>query len=104
MLCSGSHSPNLDLHHQYQMQHMLQQQYDNSCQSPIVINNNPKLKSLLEPFVIAAYGQLKQPNANSSFQSNDLNDLDYEASDDADQVFCPTNSGGGVILVSCSTN
>ena len=43
-------------------------------------------------------------NANSSFQSNDLNDLDYEASDDADQVFCPTNSGGGVILVSCSTN
>ncbi len=55
---------------QSQMQQMLQQQYDNSCISPVVINNNPKLKSLLEPFVIPAYGQLKQPNANSAFQSS----------------------------------
>jgi hypothetical protein len=57
-------------HQQYQMQQMLQQQYDNSFSTPILINNNPKLKSLMEPFVIQAYGQLKQPNANSSFQSS----------------------------------
>jgi len=58
-------------HQQYQMQQMLQQQYDNSSfSSPILINNNPKLKSLMEPFVIQAYGQLKQPNANSTFQSS----------------------------------
>lgn len=43
--------------------------HDNSY-TPIVINNNPKLKNLLEPFVMPAYGQLKQPNANSSFQSS----------------------------------
>ena len=55
---------------QYQMQQMLQQQYDNSFSSPILLNNNPKLKSLMEPFVIQAYGQLKQPNANSTFQSS----------------------------------
>jgi hypothetical protein len=55
---------------QYQMQQMLQQQYDNSSCHPMIINNNPKLKSLLEPHVIQAYGQLKQPNANSTFQSS----------------------------------
>ena len=55
---------------QYQMQQMLQQQYDNSFSSPILINNNPKLKSLMEPFVVQAYAQLKQPNANSTFQSS----------------------------------
>lgn len=49
----------------------MQQQYDLcSASSPIVLNNNPKLKSLIEPFVISTYGQLKQPNANSSFQSS----------------------------------
>lgn len=41
-----------------------------STPSPVVINNNPKLKSLLEPFIIPTYGQLKQPNANSAFQSS----------------------------------
>jgi hypothetical protein len=59
--------PAVDLQQQQQMQ----QQYD-VCSSPIIINNNPKLKSLLEPFVIPTYGQLKQPNANSSFQSSVL--------------------------------
>jgi hypothetical protein len=37
---------------------------------PITLNNNPKLRNLLEPFIIPAYGQLKQPNANSAFQSS----------------------------------
>lgn len=54
-----------------QQQMLQQQQYDMySSPSPVVINNNPKLKSLLEPFVIPTYGQLKQPNANSAFQSS----------------------------------
>lgn len=49
----------------------MQQQYDVcAAPSPVVINNNPKLKSLLEPFVIPTYGQLKQPNANSAFHSS----------------------------------
>ena len=61
---------NANLNLNEQMQQMLQQNYDNSCVSPIVINNNPKLKSLLEPHVIPAFGQLKQPNANSPFQSS----------------------------------
>jgi hypothetical protein len=61
---------NANLNLNEQMQQMLQQNYDNSCVSPIVINNNPKLKSLLEPQVIPAFGQLKQPNANSPFQSS----------------------------------
>ncbi|CAF0706289.1 unnamed protein product [Brachionus calyciflorus] len=34
------------------------------------LTNNPKIRHLLEPFVIPAYSQLKQPNANSSFQSS----------------------------------
>lgn len=55
---------------QLQQQLMMQQQYDSSGPSSMVINNNPKLKTLLEPFVIPTYGQLKQPNANSSFQSS----------------------------------
>lgn len=57
---------------QYQMQQMLQQQYDNSLSTPIVHNNNPKLRSLMEPFIIPVYGQLKQPNTNSTFQSSVL--------------------------------
>ena len=57
---------------QYQMQQMLQQQYDNSFSTPILYNNNPKLRSLMEPFLIPAYGQLKQPNTNSTFQSSVL--------------------------------
>jgi hypothetical protein len=62
-----------DMQQHYQMQQMLQQQYDNSCSHPIVLqNNNPKLKSLFEPLVIPAYGQLKQPNVNSTFQSSVL--------------------------------
>jgi hypothetical protein len=65
---------------QYQMQQMLQQQYDNSFSSPILINNNPKLKSLMEPFVIQAYGQLKQPNANSTFQSSVISSNPINAS------------------------
>ncbi len=55
---------------QYQMQQMLHQNYDNSFASPVVFNNNPKLRSLMEPFIIPAYGQLKQPNTNSTFQSS----------------------------------
>lgn len=43
-----------------------------SSSSPIVLQNNPKLRSLLEPFVIPAYAQLKQPNVNSQFQSSVL--------------------------------
>lgn len=55
---------------QYQMQQMLQQNYDNSLSSPIVYNNNPKLRNIKEPFIIPAYAQLKQPNTNSTFQSS----------------------------------
>lgn len=76
------HNPNIN-DQQYQMQQMLQQQYDNSCTSPIVINNNPKLKSLLEPFIIPAYGQLKQPNANSSFQSSIISTNAHQQSNSA---------------------
>jgi hypothetical protein len=50
------------------LQHQQQQQHHHS--SPFMLTNNPKLKSLMEPLVIAAYGQLKQPNANSTLQSS----------------------------------
>jgi hypothetical protein len=43
---------------------------DYSSSSPIVLHNNPKIRNLLEPFIIPAYGQLKQPNVNSQFQSS----------------------------------
>jgi len=61
------------LHHLQQQQ----QHYEVSHSAPIVINNNPKLKSLIEPFVISTYGQLKQPNVNSTFQSSVISSNAY---------------------------
>ena len=69
---TASPSSDPQLHQQYQMQQMIQQQYDNSHSLPIIFNNNPKLRTLMEPFIIPAYAQLKQPNANSSFHSSVL--------------------------------
>ncbi|RNA07828.1 breast carcinoma-amplified sequence 3 isoform X2 [Brachionus plicatilis] len=43
---------------------------DDSESSPTHLVNNPKLRHFLEPFIIPAYGQLKQPNTNSSFHSS----------------------------------
>ena len=67
---SASPASDFQQHQQFQMQQMIQQQYDNSQALPVLVNNNPKLKTLIEPFVIPSYGQLKQPNANSTFQSS----------------------------------
>lgn len=43
---------------------------DDTESNPSQVTNNPKFRNFLEPFIIPAYGQLKQPNTNSSFQSS----------------------------------
>ena len=72
---------------QYQMQQMLQQNYDNSLSTPIVYNNNPKLRNIKEPFIIPAYGQLKQPNTNSTFQSSVTSEISCFADSEWNYLF-----------------
>ena len=61
---------------------------DDSDANPSQLTNNPKLRSFLEPFIISAYGQLKQPNTNSSFHSSVISSNSSNSLLD----YVPTNS------------
>ncbi len=84
-----------DMYQQQQQQHHQDQNSSASSSQPLFLNNNPKLRHMLEPFVIPAYGQLKQPNVNSQFQSSVLTNPTFVNANPSGCNYSGSASGGG---------